>query len=102
MPNKALVVPEPQPTEVPVAPPVSSRPSVKQANDNVYLLQRTQALVNDRPADAQYWTAYDYFMLEREARAVRRAYLSGLITAMWTRWRKRLAALRLTGGADRR
>jgi hypothetical protein len=34
--------------------------------------------VNNQPADSRYWTAYDLFMLEREARALRRAYLSAL------------------------
>jgi|HubBroStandDraft_2_1064218.scaffolds.fasta_scaffold2915010_1 hypothetical protein len=48
------------------------------SHDNAYLLQRTQDLVNNQPADSRYWTAYDLFMLEREARALRRAYLSAL------------------------
>jgi hypothetical protein len=51
------------------------------------LLQRTQALVNEVPADPRYWTAYDHFMLERQARALRRAYLVGLVDAAWTRLR---------------
>jgi len=59
-------------------------------------------LVNDAPPAAQYWTAYDHFMLEREARAVRRAYLSSLISGVWKRWRKRVAALRPSDNAPRR
>jgi hypothetical protein len=56
-------------------------------HDSAYLLQRTQALVNEVSADPRYWTAYDCFMLEREARALRRAYLGGLFDAAWTRLR---------------
>jgi hypothetical protein len=55
------------------------------AHDSAHLLQRTQALINDVPADPRYWTAYDHFILEREARALRRAYLGGLIATAWTR-----------------
>jgi hypothetical protein len=56
-----------------------------------YLLQRTQALFDDQPADPSYWTAYDYVMLEREARAVRRAYLGALLAGAWLRLRGRTA-----------
>jgi len=55
------------------------------------LLQRTQALVNEVPADPRYWTAYDHFMLERQARALRRAHLGGLLAAAWARLRARFA-----------
>lgn len=60
-------------------------------HDSAHLLQRTQPLVNAVPADPRYWTAYDHFMLEREARALRGAYLGGLANAAWARLR---AALR--------
>ena len=40
----------------------------------------------DRP-DQRYWTPYDYFMIEREARAVRSAHIGALFT-------KGVAALR--------
>jgi hypothetical protein len=30
---------------------------------------------NDEAPDPTFWTAYDYFMLEREARAARRAFV---------------------------
>ena len=32
---------------------------------------------SDRP-DQRYWTAYDYFMVEREARAVRAAHIGAM------------------------
>jgi len=35
----------------------------------------------DRP-DPSYWTSYDHFMIEREARAARHAYVS----ALFGRW----------------
>jgi hypothetical protein len=33
--------------------------------------------------DPSYWTAYDHFMVEREARALRRAYTWGLLARAW-------------------
>jgi hypothetical protein len=36
--------------------------------------------------DRSYWTAYDHFMVEREARAMRRAYVWALLAKAW-RWR---------------
>ena len=36
--------------------------------------------------DRSYWTAYDHFMVEREARAQRRAYVWALLARAW-RWR---------------
>lgn len=41
---------------------------------------------SDRP-DQRYWTAYDYFMVEREARAVRAAHIGAM-------FEKGVAALR--------
>ena len=78
--------------QVSTAPPSKLRPVPQRAHDSAYLLQRTQALVNDAPADPSYWTAYDYFKLEREARAIRRAYLGGLIARAWRRLREGFAA----------
>jgi hypothetical protein len=82
-------------TETPTAPGPQSLPTGNSSHHNVVLLQRTQALVNDQPADPHYWTAYDRFMLEREARAIRRAYLGGMLAGGWRRLRERWAALRL-------
>ena len=38
----------------------------------------------DEAPDPSFWTAYDYFMLEREARAVRRAFIFSLVVG-WAR-----------------
>jgi hypothetical protein len=69
-----------------------SRRAPDRTHNSGYLLQRTQALLDDQPADPSYWTAYDYAMLEREARAVRRAYLGGLLAGVWRRLRGRVGA----------
>src|SRR5437660_3135660 len=46
----------------------------------------------DRP-DPRYWTAYDHFMLEREARRIRSEYTYALVASA-VRWiRTRAAAL---------
>ena len=44
----------------------------------------------DRP-DKSYWTAYDHFMVEREARAMRAAYTWALVARGWQALRKRFA-----------
>ena len=41
----------------------------------------------DRP-DQRYWTSYDYFMVEREARAVRSAHIAALCTKGFAALRK--------------
>lgn len=67
--------------------PVPTRSS---GHDNVDLLQRTLASLEDQP-DRRYWTAYDFFMIERQARAMRHAHISGLVAKGWRRLRARLA-----------
>ena len=47
--------------------------------------------VDDVP-DQRYWTAYDHFMVEREARAMRRDYVSALFARMWSAFRPNLKA----------
>ncbi len=78
--------------------PTEAQPASFHAGNSIYskgiLLQRTRVR-SKQPADAHYWTAYDRFMLEREGRAIRRAYLGNLIAGGWRRLRARLAALRL-------
>jgi len=32
-------------------------------------------MANDEAADSRYWTTYDHYMIEREARAPRREYV---------------------------
>jgi hypothetical protein len=47
----------------------------------------------DRP-DPKYWTAYDHFMLEREARKMRNAYTYALVASAIHWIKTRAAALR--------
>ena len=72
--------------------PRSLRQSVVGRSDHgTGLLHRT----NDADApDPRYWTAYDHFMLEREARARRREYVYGLIARAWDALHRRLRATR--------
>jgi hypothetical protein len=46
----------------------------------------------DRP-DPRFWTAYDHFMLEREARKMRNAYAYALVGSAFRWIRTRAAAL---------
>ncbi len=46
-------------------------------------------------ADPSYWTAYDHFMVEREARAVRRAELYALAGRAWRALLRRLRDARM-------
>ena len=63
-----------------LAPWPAQRLTPSETDHNADLLQRTQRGedAEERP-DVRYWTAYDHFMVEREARAARNAYLYGLI-----------------------
>ena len=45
--------------------------------------------------DPTYWTAYDLYMIEREARAMRRAYVYSTVAALWKRLRQRIFDTRL-------
>ena len=56
------------------------------------LLQCTPMLANDEVADSRYWTTYDHYMIEREARALRREYVYRMIANGWRRLRERLTA----------
>lgn len=49
------------------------------------LLQCTQHDTGDDVPDRRYWTAYDYFVAEREARGKRREYVYRLIVDAWRR-----------------
>ena len=71
-----------------------------ETHHNVDLLQCTRGQdTEDRP-DVRYWTAYDHFMVEREARAARNAYLYGLIVKAWRRLVERLRRRRRLAPAD--
>lgn len=49
----------------------------------------------ERP-DPAYWTAYDFHMVEREARAARRAQVYSMIAAFSKRLRQRIFGFRIT------
>ena len=51
-------------------------------------------------ADRRYWTAYDHFKVEHEARAMRRAYAYGVMRHWWKRAVARLAAALAHAGAQ--
>jgi hypothetical protein len=38
--------------------------------------------------DQSYWTAYDHYMVDREARAMRRVYVWTLVAKAWTALRR--------------
>jgi hypothetical protein len=40
-------------------------------------------MLDDDTPDRKYWTAYDHFMIEREARAMRREYAYKLLGSWW-------------------
>jgi len=56
------------------------------------LLHRTSTVANDEAHDSRYWTTYDRYNIERQARAIRREFVYGLITNAWRRLRERLTA----------
>jgi len=56
------------------------------------LLHRTPTVANDEAPDSRYWTTYDRYIIERQARAIRREFVYGLITNAWRRLRERLTA----------
>ena len=41
--------------------------------------------LDDDAPDRKFWTAYDHFMIEREARAMRREYAYALLRSWWRR-----------------
>ena len=44
--------------------------------------------------DSAYWTAYDHYMIEREARAYRRAYVYSKVTTLVRRLRQSISRFR--------
>jgi hypothetical protein len=51
-------------------------------------------------ADRRYWTAYDHFKVEQEARAMRRAYAYKVMRRSWKRVLARLAVALAHAGAQ--
>jgi hypothetical protein len=60
-------------------------------HDNGRLLHRTSGC-EDVP-DTRYWTSYDHFMTEYEARVQRAAYFHGLMTRGWQKLTVALSSL---------
>ena len=56
------------------------------------LLQCKPTVADDEAPDSRYWTTYDHYIIERQARALRREFVYGLITKAWRRLRERLTA----------
>jgi hypothetical protein len=55
----------------------------------------------DEAPDPRYWTAYDIHMIERDARAMRRAHVYSMLAALWGRVRRRIFAVGGTAQAER-
>ena len=53
-------------------------------------------------ADPRYWTAYDLHMIERDARAMRRAHVYSMIAALCDRLRRRIFGFGETAQTERR
>jgi hypothetical protein len=77
-------------------------PSPTSSDDNPNMLQRTRAAANDATPDPRYWTAYDRFMIERQARALRRQYVYGLVAKARRRLREIIAGAPLKEGGPHR
>ena len=45
---------------------------------------------NQERPDVRFWTSYDHFMFEREARALRRKHLRALTRIWWKRAKARI------------
>ena len=64
--------------------PWSGGPTIRAGtHDNANLLHRTSGR-EDAP-DPRYWTNYDHFMTEYEARVERATYFYGVATRAWQR-----------------
>ena len=73
---------------LPTASPASTTaPSQRAAQSIASPVETHPSRDADDAPDQGYWTAYDHFMVEREARAMRRAYVWALVA-------KGLSALR--------
>lgn len=50
--------------------------------------------------DVRFWTAYDHFMIEREARALRRKHMRALARVYWKRAKARMLRSLKNAGAQ--
>src|SRR5438477_12510522 len=71
-----------------------------EAHHNVKLLHCTSHDNSEAP-DPRFWTSYDRFMVEREARAARREYVYALIARVWRKLERRVRARRASSGKAR-
>jgi len=55
---------------------------------------------HEASSDRSFWTAYDHFKVEQEARAMRRAHVSGMTRQLWQRDAKSLCAAFAHAGAQ--
>lgn len=55
---------------------------------------------NEQRPDLRFWTSYDYFMFEREARALRRRELRVLFSGLWRNALARLSRALRSAGAQ--
>ena len=55
---------------------------------------------NEQRPDLRFWTSYDYFMFEREARALRRRELRVLFGGLWREALARLSRSLGNAGAQ--
>ena len=58
------------------------------------------AYFNEERPDVRFWTEYDHFMVMREARALRRQYLRGLVVEYTARAKQRIAHFLKSAGAQ--
>jgi hypothetical protein len=54
----------------------------------------------DQQPDIRFWTSYDYFMFEREARSIRRRELRALFGGLWRKATTRLGLSLRNAGAQ--
>ena len=64
-------------------------------------LRRTPGAPDSELPDKSYWTAYDHFMAEREARAMRAAYTYAMLASLWRAIRARAPGTRPEGAPRR-
>jgi len=55
---------------------------------------------NEETPDVRFWTAYDHFMFEREARVMRRQHMRAMALAWWSAAKARIARSLKHAGAQ--
>lgn len=75
--------PAPSSTPLPTAARADHAPSMLHCTDDI--------------PDSRYWTAYDHYMIEREAAAMRRAYIYQLVATAWRKLTGKTEVTRAAG-----